>query len=241
MLSSTAQRIIDRLSKPTKRGKQKRIGPSEVGILCERCLAEKMLGIHKEPETVTLPPIIGTAVHAYLEQLMDNDIGVLKEVPVVVGNIDGYGEIKGTMDYFDIKNNHALDYKVVGKKKLADYKRALKVTKKGVVFDNDSPVVSTLKQYWIQLSLYSRGMELLGHDVKQMSLLMIPRDDTTTDVRLAIEEIVFPYDREVALKALERASQIYKWAQEHRDSLDDLVSDPNCYYCKYTRWKELDF
>lgn len=238
MFSSTASRVIETLTQPTARGKQKRIGPSELGSMCERCLAEKLLGVYAQDEKVNLAPIIGTAVHAYLESKLSEGSELLCETPVHVGEVRGYGPIKGTMDLFDTRHGHALDFKVVGKKKIKDYTNAQKVSGDTVIFDNNSPVASTLKQYWVQLSLYSRGMELLGHTVNTMSLMLIPRDDPITDVRFAIKEIVFPYNRTVADKALERASQIYEWATAHPDSLDELESDPNCYHCKYTRWKD---
>lgn len=244
----TAQRIFDEITQPTARDKQRRIGPSEIGDMCERCLAEKLLAtgpvevegvaVSHEREQVTIPPLLGTAMHAYLDERTSQLGDVLREVPVTVGSIRRYGEITGSMDHYNLTFNQTLDYKVVGKKKLADYKRAL-ITDSGgsVIFDNNSPAVSTLKKYWIQLSLYSRGMELLGHEVTSMSLLLIPRDETMADIESACHEIVFAYDRDVAINALERASQIYEWVLDNPTSLVDLASDPNCYFCNYERWK----
>lgn len=244
----TAQRIIDVLTTPTARDKQRRIGPSEIGDMCERCLAEKLLatgpveveGVVLKPtqRSVTIPPLLGTAMHAYLDERTSQLGDVLREVPVTVGEIRRYGEITGSMDHYNITFEQTLDYKVVGKKKLDAYRRAVTQTDDGTtIFDNNSPVVSTLKKYWIQLSLYSRGMELLGHEVSSMSLLLIPRDDTTADVESACNEIVFSYDPEIAIKALDRASQIYEWAIDNPQSLSELASDNHCYYCNFERWK----
>lgn len=63
-MSSTFDEIIEVLSRPSERDKQRRIGPSELGDLCERCLAEKMLGTHEDDDRGTpFAPMLGTALY----------------------------------------------------------------------------------------------------------------------------------------------------------------------------------
>jgi len=98
-MSEVYDNIIKELTRPSERDKQRKVGPSELGDLCERCLAEKLLGVHQDEKTHPLAPMIGTAFHLYLE----NVIGLkdyLKETKVTVGTIEGYGDIRGTADVF---------------------------------------------------------------------------------------------------------------------------------------------
>ena len=115
--------IIRELTKPSERDKQRKVGPSELGDLCERCLAEKLLGVHDEEKTYPLAPMIGTAFHLYLETTLDLK-DYLKETRVTVGTIEGYGNISGTADGFDVESGHVVDYKVLSKKKIKAFSSA---------------------------------------------------------------------------------------------------------------------
>ena len=111
-MSDIYDSLIRELSKPSARDRQCKVGPSELGDLCERCLAEKLLGIHEEDSNHPLAPMIGTAFHPYLENVSGFE-GYLKETKVTVGTIDGYGDISGTCDGFDTTTGHVVDYKVL--------------------------------------------------------------------------------------------------------------------------------
>lgn len=89
-MSEIYDNIIRELTKPSERDKQRKVGPSELGDMCERCLAEKLLGVHQEEKTYPLAPMIGTAFHLYLENTIGLE-GYLKETKVTVGEIEGYG------------------------------------------------------------------------------------------------------------------------------------------------------
>lgn len=80
-MSEVYDKILRELSRPSARDRQRKVGPSELGDLCERCLAEKLLGVHDEERSHALAPMIGTAFHAYLESIVDLE-GYLKETRV---------------------------------------------------------------------------------------------------------------------------------------------------------------
>jgi len=206
-------------------------------------LAEKLLGIHEEDKATKLAPTEGTAWHHYVEYLSgkyDDPENTLVETKVVVGEVEGYGPIKGTMDRFEIDLGHGIDWKLMGKKRIKQLARGLVTTRDGmVVFDPDSPAAGTLKKYYAQLQLYGKGMEDAGHEVNALSLLCITRDSTTETVEQGATEIQFPYDRKVAESVLLRASQIYAWASDPDNNVDELDSDDGCWYCKYTRGRML--
>jgi hypothetical protein cdivTM_31120 len=234
-MSEIYDRIIKELTKPSERDKQRKVGPSELGDLCERCLAEKLLGVHKEEKTHPLAPMIGTAFHLYLE----NVIGLkdyLKETKVTVGTIDGYGDIRGTADGFDVSTGHVVDYKVLSKKKIKAFSSATFFDgDRNPEFYSDSMTEGQLKKYYYQMMLYGLGMENAGYEVNHTSLILFPRDCTVESVMTASHELCFKYSREAALNVLERANQIFKWANENRDNLRELDSHPGCYYCAFKR------
>lgn len=234
-MSEIYDRIIKELTKPSERDKQRKVGPSELGNLCERCLAEKLLGVHKEEKTHPLAPMIGTAFHLYLE----NVIGLkdyLKETKVTVGTIEGYGDIRGTADGFDVSTGHVVDYKVLSKKKIKAFSSATFFDEDyNPEFYSDSLTEGQLKKYYYQMQLYGLGMENAGYEVNHTSLVLFPRDCTVESVMAASHELCFKYNRKAALAVLERANQIFKWANENRDNLGELDSHPGCYYCAFKR------
>ena len=234
-MSEIYDRIIKELTRPSERDKQRKVGPSELGDLCERCLAEKLLGVHKEEKTHPLAPMIGTAFHLYLE----NVIGLkdyLKETKVTVGTIEGYGDISGTADGFDTATGHVVDYKVLSKKKIKAFSSATFFDEDyNPEFYSDSMTEGQLKKYYYQMQLYGLGMENAGYEVNHTSLILFPRDCTVESVMSASHELCFKYNREAALAVLERANQIFKWAINNWDRLEELDSHPGCYYCTFKR------
>lgn len=234
-MSEIYDRIMRELTKPSKRDKQRKVGPSELGDLCERCLAEKLLGVHEEEKTHPLAPMIGTAFHLYLENVIGLK-GYLKETKVTVGTIEGYGDISGTADGFDIETGHVVDYKVLSKKKIKAFSSATFFNEdRNPEFYSDSMTEGQLKKYYYQMMLYGLGMQNAGYDVHHCSLVLFPRDCTVESVTTASHELCFKYKREAALAVLERANEIFKWANENRDNLGELDSHPGCYYCAFKR------
>lgn len=234
-MSEIYDRIIKELTKPSERDKQRNVGPSELGDLCERCLAEKLLGVHKEEKTHPLAPMIGTAFHLYLENTIGLE-GYLKETKVTVGTIEGYGDIRGTADGFDTATGHVVDYKVLSKKKIKAFSSATFFDEDhNPEFFSDSLTEGQLKKYYYQMQLYGLGMENAGYEVNHTSLILFPRDCTVESVMAASHELCFKYNRKAALAVLERTNQIFKWADENRDNLGELDSHPGCYYCAFKR------
>lgn len=234
-MSEIYDRIIKELTKPSERDKQRKVGPSELGDLCEHCLAEKLLGVHKEEKTHPLAPMIGTAFHLYLENTIGLE-GYLKETKVTVGTIEGYGDIRGTADGFDVSTGHVVDYKVLSKKKIKAFSSATFFDEDhNPEFFSDSLTEGQLKKYYYQMQLYGLGMENAGYEVNHTSLILFPRDCTVESVMSASHELCFKYNRKAALAVLERAKQIFKWANENRDNLGELDSHPGCYYCAFKR------
>jgi DNA-binding XRE family transcriptional regulator len=208
------------------RSLQRQIGPSEIGTDCVRCLARKMLDIDKlAPESARdMPwlPFIGTAVHASLEEIFANDndtkgkVRWLIETRLPIGTI-GDMDISGSCDLFDKETGTVVDHKVVGLTKLKSLPR------KGPG-----------NTYRIQAHLYGYGWTKLGLEVKDVAVKFYPRNDISmTNGYFWYEK----YDEQVAIKALERANEIYRQAIEAKEAgnltefLKICATSSECFSC----------
>lgn len=172
------------------RSLQVRIGPSEIGMPCRRCLVHKLAGTPMSEEAAWLP-FIGTCVHEELEHIVMKhettkaSLGMphryLPEAKVTVGVVDGV-PITGHSDLFDTHTGTVVDYKVVGANTLA------KVKSKGAK-----------DQYRIQAHAYGKGWEDAGYQVRSVLVWFMPRNDLTLRRGLVWQE---PYDRSVAEEAI---------------------------------------
>jgi len=242
-LTSTA--AIDRarrlLTARSERDKQHRVGPSGLGKCCDLCLGEDLKSIKRpgENEKTPVAPLLGTAFHLLCEKRsrdMEREAEVLVEQPVHVGDVGGYGPIKGTLDRFDIAAGVVMDWKLVSLKKrdvfLRLYRKSQRDGFDSIVADYGA---AQFLQYYIQLCLYGKGMEDQGYDVNNVTLLLLPRDATIHVVESELTALSMPYDRDLAIYALGRAGLIYKKASESDDLITDLDSAPECFYCSKYR------
>lgn len=190
--------IIDVAVDTQPRNLQVRIGPSEIGTECDRCLIHRLSGQveAREPGTQWLP-FIGTSVHA---QLADFFVHANSQLPrarflveseVSVGEIDGE-EITGHADLFDLWTGTVWDWKIVGKTTLEKAQRAGDVGEK----------------YRVQGHLYGRGFARRGLRVNTVTVAMLPRNAVSLDSAYRWSE---PYDEGVAIAALERATRLRRF------------------------------
>lgn len=227
------------LTTPSSRDRQRRVGPSDLGDACQRCLAEKMLGTYQDTrEGTPLAPLIGTAFHHLVDALVQTHRpeGVLTESMVEVGEAGAYGVVKGTMDWFDTCRGHGIDWKVVSKKRVRGMARAF--DRYGEWWDARNATSNegaTLTKYLLQVSMYGFGMSNMGFEVRSLSLVLIPRDASVDVLPEAATEIEVPFRPDVAQRVLDRAGAIYEWASSHPDGLTALPSDPYCYHCRLNR------
>lgn len=196
------------------RTQQTLIGPSEIGDPCARCLGKKLLGIPQTRGDAWLPQI-GTAVHSWLDDVMTAcDCGWRTERKVTVGII-GNRVIRGSCDLFG--RHTVVDYKVVGGNTLKDISKITKAPK---------------QEYRVQCHLYGRGYELEGEDVRDVAVLYLPRNSPTLADSVYWTE---PYDRDIALMALDRAQRIYDFIKPggvvDHNALIQLPRAQQCYNC----------
>lgn len=210
------------------RSQQKRIGPSEIGTPCERKLAYKLLGV---PETdlrgPAWRPTVGTAVHAWLDhqfqrlnQLYGGD-RFYTERRVQAGWIvdptrpEGGYWLEGTCDLFDRHKRSTVDWKIVGPTKIKEVKRGK---------DPD-------EQYIVQAHTYGLGYEQAGETVEHVAVMYLPSNGELSDGHMWSA----PYDRDIALTAIRRASQMHRRIAEIGDQvlLEAEAVDDRCQYCPF--------
>lgn len=205
--SSLKLDVIEALTAKTERDKQFRVGPSDIGNPCPKCLG-RALAHDKEEQDFSLYPWIGTAVHYFLESNVFPDAE--HELKLYVGEVEGYGPIEGTTDLY--RDGVVLDWKIVGLKKIKSYRVS-------------GPPV----QYRYQAQLYARGCELAGMPVESIAICFIPRDSGNVNDIYIHEEA---YQPEMAEAILARAGKIYAIVQD--EGWEGLPSDESCYNCNST-------
>ena len=177
-----------------ERSAQKLIGPSEIGVPCDRALIAKLAQLPEPSRGPACKPAAVTALQVQQEIWISNpgpkamttkeDWEV--EQKVAVGRI-GPDTIKGSTDLYRIIGA-VLDHKFVGQTRLKKYRS------KG-----PGP------QYRIQAHTYGKGWEDEGFPVRIVMICFVPRDGELSDSFYWWE----PYDRSIAEQALARANNRY--------------------------------
>jgi hypothetical protein len=191
LIAQELRHIIEDAIINQPRNLQKRIGPSELGEECVRCLVSKLAGI-EEARDVAWLPFVGISVHQQLDDILlahEAKIAAsggryLTESTVTVGTVGGV-DITGHCDLFDLHTGTELDYKVVGATTLRSAKA-----------NGPTPVYRT------QGHLYGKGFEDAGYTVQAVSIWYLPRNEPTLANAYLWQE---PYDRAIAEKAIARA------------------------------------
>lgn len=204
-MKSLKNELIEMLSAESDRDKQRLVGPSSLAG-CAYCLGLDMLGLKEQ--SFGWYPRLGTAFHYWAEH--HNTIpGAITEQKVTVGEIEGYGIIKGTMDLFLPHRKQIVDYKLVGKN-----------TRQTAMVDGPS------MQYRGQQHLYCKGAIAAGYEVKKFAIAYIPRDSANLNDMYVYTE---NYNPKFAQKVLDRASNVWKYASAGR--VEELPSSESCYTC----------
>jgi hypothetical protein len=176
------------------RSAQKLIGPSEIGVPCDRALLHKLAQQQEPRQGVPWKPAVGTALHNQMETWFSCPAPAASttagdwevEQKILVGRI-GPDFIRGSTDLYR-RTGVILDHKFVGKERLKKYRA------KG-----PGP------QYRKQAHTYGKGWEDEGWPVLAVMICFVPRDGELRDSYYWWE----PYDRQVAEDALARANNRY--------------------------------
>jgi hypothetical protein len=186
--------VIEQSIAAHPRSLQKRIGPSEIGIECDKRIIYKLAGVPEPDRGVAWKPAIGTAVHAQLEQWFEQAntaAGMTRwvtENSVFVGMI-GDTPLVGSCDLFDVSTGTVIDWKIVGPKQILDYRA-------------NGPS----QQYRVQAHAYGLGyFNDAGWGVpKNVGIMFLPRDGELSKRYFWHE----PWNPALALDALNRVNRL---------------------------------
>lgn len=167
--------------KRSKRSKQKRIGPSEIGG-CSRRLWHRLRDTPEtNPDTLVMAAWMGTAIHTAIENGIRRD-DPFGERYLLEQRLE-WEEFKGQVDCFDKQDLEVIDWKTTTKRNLSG-------------FPNEKHIA--------QVNMYGFLLEKHGLQVKNVTLAGIPRDGHETDIVWHTE----PYNRDAALESIEHARAV---------------------------------
>lgn len=166
------------------RNHQVAVGPSEIGGPCARRLGFRLAGVeHVNTDTDPLASLIGTAMHALIDDALQDDADWQTELPV---ELPQYG-IRGTLDAYHVPTKTIVDWKLVGAASLRKYKT------KGVG-----------DQYRTQVHTYGLALAMTGVDVEHVAIGFIPRSGILAETHVWTE----PLNHDIVDAALRRYETI---------------------------------
>ena len=169
-IQTLTERLIA-LDDSRARSQQTAIGVSSLGD-CKRRVWHLSKGDKGTNKVYRLPAILGTAIHAMIEQAVKDEHALIEH------RVELPGLPPATIDYFDTINGEVIDWKTI-KMSGRDY-------------------FVTKQKRW-QVQTYGYLLAQTGVEVKQVTLIGIPRDGTEDDIIIHTE----PYDETIALEALQ--------------------------------------
>jgi hypothetical protein len=198
------------------RSKQVVIGPSEVGHVCTRRLAYKLLDWTKTNEMASSnwSAQVGSAIHKYLADIFAKieDYEVEKRVTI-------RGNLTGTVDLYDKIRGIVIDWKTTSPNQMERKRRDGKNA-----------------QYHTQIQLYGYGVAQTGLAVNQVALVYLPTSGGIDDMHVEL----YDYDEATAIQALERMDNIHALlgqidVENNPQMWEMIPSTPNrlCNYCPY--------
>ena len=191
-------KVITGQSKTSARSLQTSIGPSEIGG-CRRKVFMKLNDWRPtNHDTLKLASIMGTAIHTYIQESFKKQ-DPFGEKYLLEESMEAEG-IKGHIDMFDIENGEVIDWKTTKKSNLSYF--------------------PSRQQRW-QVQVYGWLLEQNNYDVKNVTLVAIPRDGDERDIVYHTE----PYDKEIAKEAL-------KWLEEIKESSVMPAAEKDLAFCK---------
>lgn len=218
--------LIELMQRPSKRDLQVKIGPSNLGDPCDRCLGFALSGMLPDgprapKEPFNLMSWTGTACHQRWERDVSAErwAGIKQETKVHCGTIKGYGLVSGSADLYSKPHRTLFDMK--NKNKAA------------IKYWMANGIAQMVR---VQIQTYGRGIERAGLPIEEVGIFAVPRDSMSiNDVWVYTE----PYDPSVSKNAFKRAEKIWKEVQAGRFEL--LKTHPDCYKCNKFKREGITF
>jgi hypothetical protein len=218
---------------------QQHLGPSELGVECDRQVVGKMAALPTTNHVADpWPSIVGTACHAWAEGAFTADnmrAGVLRWL--TEHKVTPHPDHPGTADLYDGFEQAVVDHKFLGESSMAKVRKA------------------PPRKYRRQLLLYGLGYLKLGLPVKRVVLAAYPRTAASLDGLYVWEYDVdgkpYPFTDEagqLTAPVLAELEDTFSETTKRRAMADELLagrirfedvpaspSDSECYFCPLYR------
>lgn len=217
--------VVRRAAERAPRSNQVHLGPSEIGVECDRQIVGKLVRIPRTNHVVDpWPSVVGTAVHAWLADAFEAD-NAAQARWITEHRVTPHPDHAGTGDLYDATEECVGDHKVLGEKSMAH------------VRSRGGPPV----KYVRQLGLYGVGYLKEGRPVRRVALIAYPRTGSSLSG-------VYVWERAMDLDYLaDVASTLQRMT--YRKVLAGMVSrgeigfmdvpmatdDEECYFCPFYR------
>lgn len=219
-------RVIHAHAARAPRSNQAHIGPSEIGVACDRQVVGKLVGAPRTNHVVDpWPSIVGTAVHAWLADAFDaENERTGRPRWLTETRSEGIVGHPGTGDLFDAHEAAVGDWKILGESTLPDIRMG-----------------RLPRKYVVQLLTYARGFVRLGFVVRRVVLVALPR--TKPDLSsMYVHEIPYDDTAEALLAEVEhdlrRRKALAEMVRLGALRLPDVAIAPDdheCYFCPFYR------
>ena len=225
------------------RSLQKALGPSEIGDECQRKIAYKVLGVDELNVSDPWPTTVGTAVHAWLADML---AGWERRYPgryLIEQRVDPGGGAPGSNDVFLRGASAAEDSEDVAMvlDRLTGTVGDWKI--KGVAGMKRVRGHAPSQGYRLQAHLYGKGQKRAGHPVRWVSIVSLPKAGTLSEMHVWSE----PFREDLADWTLARyeALQVTIGALEVGEDLARLAAIPAkpsalCPWCPFYRFRSTD-
>jgi hypothetical protein len=209
------------------RSLQLHLGPSELGVECDRQVAGKMAGLPATNHVMDpWPSIRGTALHAWAADAFTADNmrhGVLRWI--AEQRVTPHPNHPGTADLYDAVEQAVVDHKFLGETSMAKIRRP------------EGPP----RKYVVQLLLYGLGYRLLGLPVRRVAVAAYPATAASLDGLYVWERQLTAADDQLIEEVFAQTARRQDYARalhEGRTSLDAIPLTPDsdeCYFCPFYR------
>jgi hypothetical protein len=229
------RRVLHEHAARAPRTLQQHLGPSEIGVECDRQVVGKLAAL---PATNHVsdpwPSIVGTACHAYAEEAFKAD-NARRHLArwVTETKVTPHPDHPGTADLYDAQEQAVVDHKFLGESSMSKVRKA------------------PPRKYEVQLLLYGLGYYKLGLPVKRVVLAAYPRTAASLDG-------IYVWEREFSFAAagqlqilpdvLELLGHVFDQTAARKVLADQLVrqeiglmdvptapDDSECYFCPFYR------
>lgn len=230
--ASDIRRVVLDHAARAPRTLQQHLGPSELGVECDRQVVGKMAALPATNHVADpWPSIVGTACHAWAEEAFQGDNERSNSLRwLTEQRVTPHPNHPGTADLYDAVEQVVDDHKFLGESSMAKIRKGWPL------------------KYKVQLLLYGLGYLSLGLPVRKVVLLAYPRTAASLD-GLYVRDLDFTSDGTTLLP--ENAALLSEWFDrtDQRRGLadrviagqlriDDVTATPDsdeCYFCPFYR------